>query len=91
MGCCKNKGVVMPSRPTIPARQIEAICAALRPGQRAEITMPGGGTIAITSGITSEPADAAPTEAATVHDLAASIKARLAGNIGHRRNSNEKV
>lgn len=37
----------MPARPIIPARQIAAICAALRPGQRAEIVMPGGAPIRI--------------------------------------------
>jgi hypothetical protein len=71
----------MPVRPTIPARQIEAICAALRPGQRAEITMPGGGLIRICGATPddAEPETPAPTLTSdNVHDIASSIKARMA-------------
>jgi hypothetical protein len=75
----------MPSRPIIPARQIQAVCAALRPGQRAEITMPGGGMIRICgASMDGEPADqdseAKPAElpAATVHELGALVRQKLA-------------
>lgn len=81
----------MPARPIIPARQIAAICAALRPGQRAEIAMPGGTPIRIYGApvdggpvipdAAGEPgclAPDTPPDASTVHDLATSIRARLA-------------
>jgi hypothetical protein len=74
----------MPARPIIPARQIAAICAALRPGQRAEIAMPGGAPIRIYGAPLdgeqpTQDAAAEPTapDAATIHDLAASIRAKL--------------
>jgi hypothetical protein len=76
----------MPQRPIIPVRQIAAICAALRPGQRAEIAMPGGTPIRIYGApMDGEPttpdSEAKPAElpAATVHELGALVRQRLAG------------
>jgi hypothetical protein len=76
----------MPVRPIIPARQIAAICAALRPGQRAEIAMPGGTPIKI-YGAPIDGAqvdgtvipDGTPPDTDNVLELAARVRSRMAG------------
>jgi hypothetical protein len=80
----------MPVRPIIPARQIAAICAALRPGQRAELAMPGGTPIRIYGAPidgtvipdgTADPGPRAdtPPDTTNVHELAARVRSRMAG------------